>query len=248
MKIQRNLCGTSIWLKMTKPVFRSLNILSLVLSLILSSCTDTTRFTVPLQAQLKSAEAHTHGNVLTVTTGVFERTWELTEYGLVTRTLASEGSFETLEDIPEKVDWKLPGILNHNATGQLISLSANTADDQGFTNEYLEISAEFDYPEQGIRLKYVIWAYPDAPGLRTQLFLKKNRYDLALADHEGKGRAEYLPLAFADEPNQLIGYYNDTQHRNTHADKILKDSTISGQFYQDWANIAVLRQEKKGLF
>ncbi|PCE65799.1 hypothetical protein B7P33_00385 [Sediminicola luteus] len=219
----------------------------MVVGLTLGSCSDATRFKVPLQAKFKSAEAYTQGNVLTVTTGTFERTWELTENGLVTRTLASDGAFEILGDIPEMVDWKLPGILNPNAPGQLISLSANAANDQDFTNEHLEISAEFDYPEQGIRLKYVIWAYPDAPGLRTQLFLKKNSDDLPFTDQEEKGRAEYLPLAHTDQTHQLIGYYNDTQHRNTHANEILKDSLLNGQFYQDWANIVVLRQENKGV-
>lgn len=126
-----------------------------------------------LNASLSSASARTHNNILTLSTGAVSREFTWTGKGLVTtglHDLRSNKNWASSACNHESADWCFPGLTEGNAS--LRSLSAAPSSDQGFTSEHLEVVAEIEYPDTAITLKFVIWAYPDAPGLRTQLWLK----------------------------------------------------------------------------
>ncbi|MCG8582875.1 MAG: hypothetical protein MI866_23360 [Bacteroidales bacterium] len=124
--------------------------------------------------ELGNARVKTRGNQLVVSTGRVERTWQLTQNGLSTVDFKSAGaaSVSDLEKANAGADWAYYGLIDETSNAKLVSLTARQSDDEGFTSEHIEIVAEFEYPEVESFIKYVIWAYPDAPGIRTQVFIK----------------------------------------------------------------------------
>jgi hypothetical protein len=126
-----------------------------------------------LSVSLSSANASTQGDVLTISTGAISREFTWTATGLVTtglHDLRIDKDWGNSACIHPSADWSFPSLTEGNAN--LRSLSAAPSTDDGFTTEHLQVVAEIEYPNTGITLKFVIWAYPDAPGLRTQLWLK----------------------------------------------------------------------------
>jgi hypothetical protein len=120
-----------------------------------------------LNEQLGAASVRTKGNGLTVSTGSITRRWQWTGSGFSTvEVLAADGN-SVATGAGGASDWDL-GL---SGKGRLISLKAFRDDDEHFTSEHLAVKAEIAYGKT-LQLKYVIWAYPGAPGLRTQLWLK----------------------------------------------------------------------------
>ncbi len=124
-------------------------------------------------AKLGAVSARSEGDELVVSTGKVERRWKWTGEGLVTVGLKDlKVNREWVDLNPEKTsDWELPKPVR-DKSGTIISLVAERSTDDGFTTEHLAITAEIAYPASAIIMQYVIWAYPDASGLRTQLHLK----------------------------------------------------------------------------
>ncbi|MCG8451501.1 MAG: hypothetical protein MI725_18195, partial [Pirellulales bacterium] len=123
-----------------------------------------------LEHFLGKASAHAIGTQLQVATGKCSATWRLTEAGLALVRIGSEAENNWAFDFGKEADWNIPGISTGPA--ELISLTARENDDEGFTNKHIEIIAEFHYEQTKINLQYRIWAYPEAPGLRVQVWLK----------------------------------------------------------------------------
>lgn len=204
-------------------------------------------FEIQLGEKFNQSSAFTEGDKLTVSTGKITRVWRLTPNGLITSSITKDQtSYETVLT-QNQSDWNLTGILPAEAQGKLIGLSAMKANDEGFTLDYLEVTAEFEYEQQGLGLKYVVWAYPNTKGLRTQIWIKKlTNYQNSL-DSISQARAEYLPLRTDDLKTTAIGYYNDTQHRNTQESEILKETISEGNGNYDWASVIDLKSSSNGL-
>lgn len=155
-----------------------------------------------------AAKAWTVGDHLSVSSGLVSREWSWTGKGFVTSGLLDTRSNQewVSEASGELADWKFPGLTEGDAT--LKSLSAKSSDDDGFTSRHLEVTAELEYPKTGVTLKYVIWAYPNIPGLRTQIWLKqklgegfvgsaqKNEHNLRI--HVAEGKTHRLPSSDAE--------------------------------------------------
>ncbi|MFT7036320.1 MAG: hypothetical protein ACJA2S_004849 [Cyclobacteriaceae bacterium] len=204
-------------------------------------------FEIELDKKFNQSKVFTEGDMLTVSTGKITRVWRLTPNGLITSSITKDQtSFETVET-QNQSDWNLTGILPAEAQGNLIGLSAIEANDEGFTTDYLEVTAEFEYAQQGLGLKYVVWAYPNATGIRTQISIKKLSNYQNSKDSISQSRAEYLPLKTNDLQTTAIGYYNDTQHRNTQQDEILKEEISEGSGIYDWASVIDLKSGNNGL-
>ncbi len=122
----------------------------------------------------ENASVKTKGNKLIVSTGRVERVWELTDAGLLTVNFRDLKSGGITSHKPKNIaaDWAYFGLIDEHTKGKLKSLTAVESNDQNFTSNHIEIIAEFDYPEVESAVKYVIWAYPDALGIRTQLNIK----------------------------------------------------------------------------
>ncbi|VGO15657.1 hypothetical protein PDESU_04242 [Pontiella desulfatans] len=125
----------------------------------------------PLERSYGRASVKTSGDELVVSSGKVERRWKWTGRGLATAGLRDlRSGNEWVEEAAGEADWRFPGLIEGDA--RLVSLTARESDDEGFTSRHLEVVAEMEYPQTGVWLKYVVWAYPDAPGVRTQIWLK----------------------------------------------------------------------------
>ncbi|UOY05781.1 hypothetical protein L0P88_17800 [Muricauda sp. SCSIO 64092] len=202
-------------------------------------------FNIQIEESFKEAKAYTKGNTLNISTGKITRVWELTPQGLLTQSIESYKSLGS----PFGSDWNLSGILSENAEAKLTELTTRKSNDYGFTSDHLEVTAEFEYPGDGVGVKYVVWAYPNATGLRTQLFVKKlgNYKDKGSTDSTSVTRAEYIPLKTEGSETSLIGYYNDTQHRNTRETEILKEETTRGKGTYNWASVIDIKSRDNGI-
>lgn len=123
-----------------------------------------------LNKQLGNASVTTDEDTLTISTGQFKRQWHLHKSGLATR-FVSFGKQQKLNSMTS-ADWNYPGWIDANAKATLTSLTATISDDNQFTSRHINVNAEFDYPELNTQIRYQIWVYPDAQGLRTQLWAK----------------------------------------------------------------------------
>ena len=217
----------------------------------------------PLQVSAGSATAWTEGDRLHVSTGELERTWRWTGAGLTTVGLRHVAAGrEWAGSAPEAwADWSLPGCAAGGAAtheggtcrpncnpavhAHLISLVAVADDDEGFTAGHLRVTAEVHYPEASTTVKLVIWAYPDAPGLRTQLWVKGRPCAPCTPGNAATTRVDLVPVS----PDGLrcvgIGYYNDAQHRNAPETPLLRRETV-GFGETDWASVFCVEDEYGG--
>jgi hypothetical protein len=128
-----------------------------------------------LEAVSGSASVHTERNLLIVSTGAVERRWKWTGSGFATVELRDLSSRREWTDVNRQVancDWSNPEVIPTGAQAEVVALTACEDDDEGFTSKHLEVAAEIAYPQAGVSVRYVIWAYPGATGLRTQLWVK----------------------------------------------------------------------------
>ena len=134
-----------------------------------------------LDAAFGEARARSEGKFLLVTTGRIERRWLWTGKGLVTVSLRDLSTdTEWARSNPDAAcDWAYQGVLDDSSDARVVSLVATKSDDEGFTSEHLAVTAEIEYPSRQMTLRYVIWAYPGAPGLRSQLWIKGRPADSA---------------------------------------------------------------------
>ncbi len=168
-----------------------------------------------LNQSLGAAQAKTDGDMLTVSTGAMTRQWKWTGKGLLTHSLAAPDDKVLAAGTEETADWHLgePG------EGKLVSLKAFADDDDRFTSKHLAIEAEIQYPT--LHLKYVIWAYPGAPGLRTQLWLKSPGKVSSL----GRGISESLTLQ--TDPESIFTWsYRAGLKANMHPYEILETKKL----------------------
>ena len=130
------------------------------------------------QMNFKQSSVSIQENELLVSTGIVEGRWTWTGKGFVSTGFKNlQTDKEWVSKQPEHLaDWDL-SLFDDDV--ELVSLTADISNDDNFTSQHIRIIAEMDYAmsgkhygESGIRLRFEIWAYPDAPGFRTQLFLK----------------------------------------------------------------------------
>ncbi len=181
-----------------------------------------------LHTTFGTSSVHFADGRLVVGTGRVERTWCWTGDGFGGSNLRDlVTGAEWQGEPPAQADWCLPGWRDGNPAAELVSLTACEGTDEGFTSPHLAVLAETVYAEAKLRLRFTVWAYPGAPGLRTQLAV------LALPGYAGvaaraTGRVERIPCSLTGTNRRLIGYYNDTQNRNdTHLD-LLEEAVIPG--------------------
>lgn len=125
-----------------------------------------------LDVAFENARAITRGPDLVVTTGTTTRVWRLTPHGLCTVAFGPGDVGRDATAATRGADWAAPGWIDEQTPGELVSLTAEPDDDNGFTARHLRVTAEFFYPKPDVRLRYTIWAWPGAEGVRTQLWLK----------------------------------------------------------------------------
>ncbi len=206
-----------------------------------------------ISLKLDSASVKSKNNLLIVNTGVIERRWKWTDKGFVTVSLMQldSGHQWANTNIEHLCDWSLPGIIDNSSEAKLIKLSAEKSDDNGFTSEHIEVIAEIKYPKSKLLLQYIIWAYPDSPGIRTQIRVKALDGFKAGQISNIAGCIDFIPVLPENLKRRAIGYYNHTQLRNYHETEILREEVfekpLSGKEIFDWANIIAVENKNGGL-
>ena len=201
------------------------------------------------------------GKTLIVSNGITERTWKITDEGLLTTSIKNYNTGKIWNGAKAEVqcDWSYDGWIGNGQKANLISITANEANDDGYTSQHVEVVAEFEYPNVEAFVKYVIWIYPNVSGVRTQVYIKGNNDRIepgkTTVDENSKniyrGRVDYLPINSKNMIRFYAGYYNDTQHRNTNNTPILKEETLLQPFSDKeenwWANIYVAEENNEGI-
>jgi len=168
-----------------------------------------------INTNYEGASAVTIGQEIIISTGVVEGKWEWTGKGFVTtgfRNLAS-GTEWVSKESATMADWDLgmPGMQK----ARLIALDATESDDEKFTSGHISVTATIEYPKAHLELKYRIWAYPGAPGLRTQLLVKgTDGFSPDTTFNSNLARTDNLPVDVNGLKFQTVGYYNNHDGRN----------------------------------
>lgn len=188
---------------------------------------------------------------LIANTGEIERVWKWAGGGFVTVSLKNIDSGKEWAGTPKyRCDWSLPGLIDDSTEANLLNLTANPGTDEGFTSQHIEVIAEIEYPESGILVQFVIWIYPDSPGIRTQIRIK-GLDGFSAGNSEEYSRSDYIPVKFGSTIRREIGYYNDTQHRNEPAMDILKEEIIASSVYSieehTWGSIICVENDMDGM-
>lgn len=222
-----------------------------------------------LSATLGDAKVSTNGDDLIVTTGRVIRIWHWTGKGLATTSLRDEGAKRDYHSPRGTVrcDWDLPGVLGDGSEGRLIDMAVHESDDDGFTGKHLEIVSTIRYEAAMLEVQHVIWVFPGAPGLRTQLRVKAlpgfdpkaaRVPDRMISDSGGTklgpgARVDHLPLDLSI-PNRrrYWGIFNDPGNRLDQSKPMLEEKVITGYpVFQpetiDWANGIAIEYGEQGV-
>ena len=207
-----------------------------------------------LDASLGTARVRTRDDRLFVSTGQVARSWQWTGAGFATREVRELTANRRWQDTAGRCDWQLPQGGEPSA-GRLLSLAVDAACDEGFTSEHLCLTAELLYPQDGLLLRWIVWVYPGAPGVRTQLAARLAGSRPARQAGTGPkaapdARVDRVPGGTA-AVRRFFGYYNATQQRNdTHLD-LLKEAVnaypLRGREWCDWASVACLEAAAGGI-
>ncbi len=194
---------------------------------------------------LKNAEYSFSENILSASTGKVQRQWKWTGNGLQTISIKNQLTGIEYAKINNKhsCDWDLPGAINDTTPAELFNITVIENDDEGFINKHLQVISTIKYPKSKVEVQHVIWIFPDAPGIRTQLRVKamEGFSPENLPDKEGEridcghkiavpsARTEYLPLNFTVEnARRYWGYYNNPGSRHDPAREMLEETIVTG--------------------
>lgn len=193
----------------------------------------------------KNAKVALKQNILLVSTGKIARTWFWTGKGLQTISIKNQqsGREYAKKESKYQCDWDLPGAITDTTRAELVDFVVTENDDEGFTTKHLQVITTIKYPDARLEVQHVVWVYPDAPGLRTQLCIKalEGFSTKGLPDREGKrmdcghwiavpgARTEYLPLNFkVENTRRYWGYYNNPGSRHDPSREMLEETVVSG--------------------
>ena len=192
-----------------------------------------------LKKSFKNAFAYTKDNQLIVSTGNIKRHWTWTGKGFSTSQINDSNEVYTLSNSSD-ADWDLGDLGN----GKVVSIVAFRDDDENFTSEHLAVEAEIEY--NSLMIKYVIWAYPNAKGLRTQLWLKKRKGKVLNSDLTKPGISEALTLK--DKPEQVIAFgYHAGLKADDRPYEILAEEEITENGTSNITNGLIVRNKNEGL-
>lgn len=215
--------------------------------------------TLPQQIsnRLGKAKVEVRGDTLEVNTGAVSRKWCWTGKGLVTTSIRDEVQKKEWSQLPKvQSDWNLPGAIYETSAAEFISMDIRESNDDGFISDHLEVITHLRYDSARLEVQHIVWIFPDAPGIRTQLRVKalEGFNPEGLPEHETtrnyyghtlsvpSGRTEYLPLDFSVKNERLYwGYYNDPGSRHDQSRDMLREERVVGYpVFQDedinWAS------------
>ena len=207
---------------------------------------------------LGKASVQVKNDTLVVCTGKIERKWVWTKAGLLTVSLkdVNTGKEWAKPNLSMMCDWDLPGAITPDSKATFVSFKVQESDDEGFISPHLEIISQIRYDAARLEIQHVVWVFPGAPGIRTQLRVKslngfksdglpetettREYYGYLLT--VPSGRSEYIPLDLnMKNQRRYWGYYNNPGSRYDQSRDMLKEEVITGfPLFQDeeinWAS------------
>ena len=207
-----------------------------------------------IQSSLKEASAYTEEDRLIVSTGRMRRVWRWTEVGFSTSEISDAETGRVWPNRDGDCDWQLPDG-NEPSEAELHALTATVQDDEGFTSKHVCVTADIVYPAAGITLRFTVWAYPNAGGLRTQLSAcSYNSVKMSVPSVNSptlNARVDRIPIGETPLRRRLFGYYNDTQRRNDPHLDLLKEEVVTapldGNQWCNWASVACIEDADAGI-
>ncbi|SMO69589.1 alpha-amylase family protein [Solitalea koreensis] len=194
---------------------------------------------------LKNAKVILSQNKIIASTGKIERVWKWTGNGLQTISLKDLLYNKEYAKISPKLrsDWSLPGAISDSSSAELMNVEVTQNNDEGLSNMHLQIISTIKYPGAKLLVQHIVWVYPDAVGVRTQLRIKALDGFVAkgIRDDEKKVNSygynmelagplcDYLPLNFTIENQRRYwGYYNNPGGRHDPSREMLQETVVSG--------------------
>lgn len=193
-------------------------------------------------AVFSGASMDFNGSLLRINTGTFSRVWRVTRGGLTTVRLGREGAtIESMQtDRNEICDWDL-GL---QGDADLVTLAGARDDDESFTDPHLRVVAEFEYPTDRVAVRYVVWAYPGAHGLRTQVEIRALPGYRGTPELFGPQIVETLRPSTPFKQRIAFGLIQGIK-ANTGTQILREEAVGAGEI--SWANGVVLQGDKAGL-
>jgi hypothetical protein len=155
-----------------------------------SVCSQGSNIPKDREVEYKNARVVYKNNKIIVSTGRIERTWEWTGTGLLTISIKNQvtGKEYANKSGSYRCDWDMPAAINDSSFAEFDDLEISENDDEGFINRHLQVIATINYPEAKLKVQSLIWVFPGAPGIRTQLRIKamEGFSPAGLPDNEGK--------------------------------------------------------------
>ena len=184
------------------------------------------------------------GDLLDVSTGVVSRQWKLTKQGLATTGLRfGSMDFSNLAATSrDDCDWSLGDLIE----AELVAVTAARHNDDSFTGDHLQVIAEFEYPVERLRVRYVVWAYPGAAGLRTQLQVAGlPGFESSKRDWTSQRVETIYPFKAS---HRRLGFGLMQGIKTNMNVPLLAEKVITGkQASVDWANGVALQAANRGL-
>ncbi len=195
--------------------------------------------------RMKNATVIVKQNQIIASTGKMQRVWQWTGNGLLTtglKNLVSNQEYVQTKAV-QKCDWSLPGAISDTSKAEWLGVQVTEGNDEGFSNGYLQILSTIQYPQAKLLLQHIVWVYPNAVGVRTQLRVKalygfdskKVKTDEQTTNYYGNvmavqgPRSDYLPLSFKQENQRRYwGYYNNPGGRHDPSRQMLKEQLVTG--------------------
>ena len=186
-----------------------------------------------MEVKLDDAYVKFNEKELEVCTGKMSRTWEWRENGFVTGEIKHDRY--GFANPNTGCDYNIFG-LTAQSGALLLGVDAHIIE-EGLTSRHIEVSAITSYPELFMCVKYVIWIYPGAGGLRTQLYVKSTGNDKT-PQSSGESVTETLSIPSVSRV-KTAGYYNDTQNRNNADTEIIREEDFESprSLNIGWANL-----------
>lgn len=199
------------------------------------------------EMQINTAKVNVSGKTITASTGNATRVWKLSDLGLSTKSFNSNNGPNQLAPGKTTCDWNFSW-MEDEANAEFVAVENIGDNDERFLGDFIRTKIEFYYPVSKIGLVYDIWTIPGAPGFRTQISLKKADESVVVNEFSN-GTVEGVFLNQSFSQLKAIGYFNDTQHRNTAETPILKtqDFDLNGVEAITWTNGVIATNEESGI-
>ena len=189
---------------------------------------------------------------MVVSTGSIQRSWDVMPYGLVTTSVKNlKTGKEWVNSSTRKCDWDYYGKLASSTNSKLVGITAIESSDSGFTSPHILVEAEFEYPLLETFVKCQIRVFPNAEGIYSRIAIKGSPLKYLPDSMSITGRVDFVPVVSNALTRRYVGYYNDTQNRNTATTPLIKEQLLTAPAatteLNRWASVLMLESANEAL-